>query len=697
MSEKISMDEAFIQRLKKIIDRNLTKENFGVSELAKEVGLSRSQLHRRLKSINDKSSSRFINEYRLQKAMEMLRQNLGTVSEIGYSVGFSSSSYFIKCFHDFYGYPPGEVRFRKLEPSPNKIPEKRQVNNLMWVFPLLLAIATSFYFWSNKSATIDLTGIEKSIAVLPFVNDSSDETNLYFCNGINSGIREQLSKVPEFIVLPRGMVEKYKDSAISPKQIAKALGVNFLVEGRVQRLENRTIISAELIYAKDNKILWSDRYDKNISEIFNVQTNVIESISKTLKTILSSDIEDRLEHIPTKNQIAYDHYLKGEEYRFKANRQLQRHQEWLVNLDKSRLSYELAIETDTLFAMAYLGLAKSIYYRMYPYRPEEGTLEHILGLVNKAIILDSNYANAYIFRGTIYERNNRDVEAKIDFEKAYGLAPNHPDVLIFMSNVHYENKDFEKSIAEILKVEKVTEDRESLIYSYNQMTLFTAILRMDEEEDYYYNKIEALDTTFFGPRIFNFLKLGQVERALSYVLIKCPEDNQLKNGLLAYLYMQMRDNKKAQVYYEKLYDQIEEEGITSFYSVFAPTHYGTLLIKEGQIEKGRALLEEQLFIIEDYLDKQPVRWVNPLIPYYKTILYATLGDYEKCYENLKIFEESEPGWLYSGDFVSFAKRDVQVDILQKDSVFLASLQRGEKRLMSLQDKIRPYFPTNLTE
>ena len=103
MTRNLSSDQTFIQKLIDIIDINLENEKFGVSELAAEVGLSRSSLHRRLQNIKGKSSSRFIREYRLEKAMQMLKNNQATASEIAYRVGFTSPTYFNTCFHNFYG------------------------------------------------------------------------------------------------------------------------------------------------------------------------------------------------------------------------------------------------------------------------------------------------------------------------------------------------------------------------------------------------------------------------------------------------------------------------------------------------------------------------------------------------------------------------------------------------------------------
>ena len=112
MNDVNSMDQVIIRKLTEIIHANLDDENFGVRELALASGMSRSKVHRKLKSTLKKSVSQFIREVRLQKAMEMLQQNVATVSEISYKVGFNSPAYFNSCFHHYFGYPPGEVKKR---------------------------------------------------------------------------------------------------------------------------------------------------------------------------------------------------------------------------------------------------------------------------------------------------------------------------------------------------------------------------------------------------------------------------------------------------------------------------------------------------------------------------------------------------------------------------------------------------------
>ena len=115
------MDQAFISKLTDIVLANLTDGNFNVEKLAKEAGVSRVTLYRRVRSIKRQDISQFIRSVRLQRSMEMLQNKEGSVADIAFRIGFGSPTYFIKCFHDYYGFPPGEIR---------KIVNEESLNNL---------------------------------------------------------------------------------------------------------------------------------------------------------------------------------------------------------------------------------------------------------------------------------------------------------------------------------------------------------------------------------------------------------------------------------------------------------------------------------------------------------------------------------------------------------------------------------------
>jgi TolB-like protein/AraC-like DNA-binding protein len=687
MTNKLSLDELFIKKIGDIIEANILNNQFGVSELAKEIGLSRSQLHRKLRDINGKSPSQFIREYRLEKAMEMLKLKQGTASEISYDVGFSSPSYFNTSFHEFYGYTPGEVKNQKTTIPPKKTITKK----LMSVIPVIILIAVIVFNELNKDS-INNSNIEKSIAVLPFINNSSNEENMYFCNGIMAGIRDHLAKIPGFYVVSRLSVESYRNTSTPLKVIAGELDVNYLLEGHVQRIGDRAIISVELIRVTDNKILWSDTYDKDVSEIFSVQANVIKSISNNLETAISPKLKIELNTNPTQDKLAIDHYLKGEEYRFKADRQLQKNENWLELLNKAKLSYELAIERDSLFAQAYVGLASYVFQKNIYSVQNNDSLKKVPNILNKALQLNPNLESAYLLRGLYYDRFNKKEQAIKDYKKALEINPNNPVTWDRLCFLHiYDNGNFKDAVIALKNMKKYAKSKKELKRAYSMSWMFYSIMGQEDMVDYSINKSfeNAPESYYHSDRVWTYFQSNRLDEALIYIEKKLTVDNQERNAILGFIYTQKKNNIKALEYWGKCYNQVIKEGTNSALSTIVYYEYGMALIRNGQIVKGKELMQKQIEVFNKVLSSEN-NFLTPFI-YYKFIgLYAALGQYEKAYDYIEKFE-SVNGWVYWGGMVSAAKMDDQFDILRDDPVFKASLKRGEKRIEEVQNQIRPYL------
>ena len=668
MPDKLSMDNAFIQKLEGILDLNLSDENFGVSELAIEAGISRSQLHRKLNDLIGKSSSQFIREYRLQKAMEMLKLKSATASEIGYRVGFSSPTYFSTAFKNFYGYSPGEVKFQDAIAPPKKTFSKK----LAIIIPLIIFIGLVVFNKTVNKETFDSPELEKTIVVLPFVNDSNDEENMYFCNGIMAGIHNHLAKIPEFSVVSRRSAEQYRNTTSTLKVIGSELDVNYIIEGNVQRINNRAIISAELIQVNNNKVLWSERYDKDISEVFEVQADVIESITKNLETIISSSLKKELNTSPTEDKLAYEYYLKGEEYRFKAYRPIQKIDVWLNLLKKARLSYELALKQDSLFVPAYLGLAKTAFEKNINYVLDENNLDEVLVHANKALQLNPNSAEAYFIRANYYNTNHQNEKAIIDYERTLEIIPNNTVAYYSLIRLYKKNNNYKEAVLTLQKLENFAISRSDLIRLYNNYILFYRILEQHDMVDYYYNLINEIETTpsFDMGRYWAYIQSERFDEPLAYVNEMLPNDNQQRNGLLAYVYYRKKDFPKAFEYYKKCYEQVELEGMNSLASTFVYWGYGDALIRSGQINKGKEMLRKQLLINNEIINSKR-SFNKPIIYLYSISVYAELGQFDEVHDYIRKFDEVN-GWLHWEWMVYWVQKDALFDALMNDPFFIAS-------------------------
>jgi len=208
--------DILLKRLMKDIDDNLVNDQFGVEDLSRNMGMSRSQLHRKLTLATGKSVSQFIREYRLEKGMELMKVGSLTAAEVSELIGFGSPTYFNKCFTDYYGFPPGEVKNRLAElneePVPVGIdtPARSPRIKLFFIAAGVLAlsiIAVVYFAFPKKSNAVNNDG--RSIAILPFKNLSGDHHNEYFIEGVIEAIRTNLAQSTDLRVISRTSVEKY--------------------------------------------------------------------------------------------------------------------------------------------------------------------------------------------------------------------------------------------------------------------------------------------------------------------------------------------------------------------------------------------------------------------------------------------------------------------------------------------------------
>lgn len=690
MSDIFSSNDPFIQKLKGILDVNLSDENFGVSELAIEAGISRSQLHRKLNHSIGKSSSQFIREYRLQKAMEMLKLNSDTVSETAYKVGFSSPTYFSTAFKKFYGHTPGEVKIQdSIVPAKKTFPKKLSI-----IIPLIILIGLVVFNKAFLKDNLDASKMDKTIVVLPFINDSDNEENLYFCNGIMAGIRDHLAKIPEYSVVSRRSAEKYRKTTSTLKEIGSELDINYVVEGHVQRLGDHAIISVELIQVNDNKVLWSESYSKNVSESFSVQANVVESISTKLETILSPSLSIELSIPPTQDKLAYEYYLRGEEYRFKAYRPIQKNDVWLDLLKKARLSYELALKQDSLFVPAYLGLAKTAHEKNINYILDENNLDEVLVYANKALQLNPNSAEAYLIRANYYNATHQNEKAIIDYERTLEIIPNNTAAYYSLINLYKKNNNYKDAVLTLQKFEDFAISRSDLLRLYDNYISFYRILEQHDVVDYYYNRINEIETTpsFHLGRYWSYIQSDRFDEALRYVKEKLPNDNQQRNGLLGYAYYRKKNFSKSLEYYTKCYEQVELEGINSLASTFVYFGYGDGLIRSGEINRGEEMFRKQISINHEIINSKR-SFNKPIIYLYAISLNAQLGQFEEAHDYIKKFEEVN-GWLHWEWMVYWVQKDFSFDLLLNDPLFNATIDRGEQQVEEIQNQIRSNLPVS---
>jgi TolB-like protein/serine/threonine protein kinase/Flp pilus assembly protein TadD len=359
----------------------------------------------------------------------------------------------------------------------SKVTRLRKKN--VWIpvsIVVLVCILIAIWFMpSSINNNLD----KKSIAVLPFRNLSEKIENEYFSDGITEDIITHLSKLKNLKVVSRTSIMQYKNSEKNLKEIGDELNVTTILEGSVRRDNERIRIVAQLIDAEEDEHLWTETYDEQLTEIFDIQSSVAEKIATSLKTTIPSSDKQLFDRKVTKNLLAYDLYLKG---RYHWNKRMP------DDLKKGIDFFEKALKIDPEFAHAYSGLADSYIilgnYGVLP--PEEAFTKGKRAAYNalkindmlaeahtslalarmhydwnwqdaengfkKAIKLDPSYAMAYSLYASYLTILKRSDEAKVFREKARELDPISPAILLNESLELYFEKKYDQTIIHCQKL-----------------------------------------------------------------------------------------------------------------------------------------------------------------------------------------------------------------------------------------------------
>jgi serine/threonine protein kinase/Tfp pilus assembly protein PilF len=283
------------------------------------------------------------------------------------------------------------------------------IGALLLVF--MIAAIAAFYFGSSGHAPIN------SVAVLPFSNASSDPNAEYLTDGITEGVIDRLSGLPNLKVISRTSSFRYKRRDIEPQKVAKELGVDALVTGRVVQRADDLSVSVELVDAREDKQLWGEQYSRKMADAASVQQEIATAISGNLRVRLTSEEKNRLAKSSATNPEAYQLYLKG---RYHAN------QTTLTELKKAIDYFQQAIEKDPSYAPAYAGMADA-YSALgggWMYLPPTDSLPKAKAAAQKALELDDTLAEAHLALAYAEFFDWDWLNAELEFKRAIELNPN---------------------------------------------------------------------------------------------------------------------------------------------------------------------------------------------------------------------------------------------------------------------------------
>src|SRR2546426_9406892 len=286
---------------------------------------------------------------------------------------------------------------------------------------VIVSVAAGFFLLPRASAR----KIDKSIAVLPFQNLSDEKENAYFADGMQDDILTNLSKIGDLKVISRTSVMSYRGSGTrNAREIGKALGVATLLEGSVRRVGNRVRVNVQLINADNDEHIWAEDYDRDLTDVFAIQTDLAQKITSALQAKLSPNEKARLDNRPTQNPDAYLLFVQAHDY---ANRTDMFRDTTL----KAEPLFEQAIKLDPTFAAAFAGLSMVESWAYHSFDPLPARREKARTAANEALRLQPDLPEAHLALGFSYYYGDRDYErALAEFEIAKRDLPNEAQAYV---------------------------------------------------------------------------------------------------------------------------------------------------------------------------------------------------------------------------------------------------------------------------
>jgi TolB-like protein/Tfp pilus assembly protein PilF len=407
----------------------------------------------------------------------------------------------------------------------------------------------------------------KSIAVLPFDNLSRDPDNAYFAEGVQDEILTRLAKVADLKVISRTSTQKYKSTPDNLRDIAKELGVSNILEGSVQRAADQVRVTVQLINATTDAHLWAESYDRPLTDMFAVESEIAKTIADTLRAKLTGSEERMMSKKPTANPEAYELYLKG---RFFWNKRTGE------DLRKSIDYFDQAVAKDPGYALAYAGLADAyVLLSGFGAASPKDSLPEAKTAAKKGLELDSTLGEAHASLAQALLTYDFDFTgANREFRRAIELNPNYATAHHWYGeSVLTPLGQFEDAVAELKRALQL--DPLSVIINADVGTVLTSARRYDEAIEQLRKALEMNPSFHYAHyHLGEALEMkGLTEDAIAeYEKATALNDDPVPQALLGHLYAKIGRKDEARRILQRLRDSAKERYVTPY--LFALIHLG---------------------------------------------------------------------------------------------------------------------------
>ncbi len=527
--------------------------------------------------------------------------------------------------------------------------------------------------------------VEKSIAVLPFHNDSSDEENQYFINGLMDAILDNLCKIKDLRVISRTSVEQYRNSPKSIPEIARELNVNYILEGGGQKYEDNIRLTIQLLDARNDRHIWSKPYNRKTKDIFSVQSEIAQLIADELKAYITPEEKQMIEKTPTTSLTAYDFFQRGRDEYWKyltggGGREA---------LERAENLYREALKYDSTFAQAYSGLAMA-YWNKTSWSGFflENYMDSVLILADIALSFDKQLAEGYWVKAAYYYFNGNIEQALEEADRTIKLNPN--DWMPYWGNgLIYRSLDLVKSIDNITKA--ISLNRGSMLpqllvnlgWVYHSAGFIEKFkdclqgaLKLNGDSAGYYEGLGSSENHQGNfAKAIEFLEKGHKIDTNRLGII----------GNLGYSHMFLGHYRESLKYYKTYVERLEASGSGDLQNM---QRVGYVYWQNGYKKEAEYYFNKQIEYCNESIELGREYSRNLTAFYDLAGIYAFRGKRDKSIENLRKFNQGN--WM--NFFISrLIKQDPLFDSIRNDPEFLEIVRDIEGKYQAEHERVRKWL------
>jgi TolB-like protein len=530
---------------------------------------------------------------------------------------------------------------------------------------------------------------EKSIAVLPFKNLSANDENVYFSDGVMEAILNDLSRIRDLKVVSRTSVEAYRDTSKSIPLIGSELDVAHVLEGSVQRSGDRVRVNAQLIATQDDRHLWSSNYDRDISDIFKIQSEIGNAISRNLELILTSEEKELMANAPTSNLQAYDLYLRS--------RGITNWNWWVeATAEAVRESLDLcqqALILDTEFALAYACIGNNLHkLGIADYVAVDEWKQPALENLNKALNLDPSLWEAHATLANISFSTGDYASGFYHTDRLLQYHPNHPEFLPISSYEKLLLGQFERAVDIALRSLMLVPNGN---YTEQSSRIFYNLVTMDPElfESFLLDK--AMESS--NELMYDFMRadnaLGRRDydehlARMTRVYERTPTPNNKISLGLAYSFSGDFETSR------RIYSEVmsSSEGSENIFLKYPFMHrYANTLIATGEEVRGLGIMRAYRDQLLESVNSNTALHGNMGVYYDLSLIYAALGDNNEAMKWLRTARKKQRDGAFFN--LIMIQGDTMLDPMRDEPEFIAMLQE----IRDEQDAITEIFRRRLKE